>query len=301
MTDAATTSHPLYESTARCHDLPELLEHEGGELVLSFPDGSIDRVVAAVAARQAPGVVLQEKIDGCWCALKLDEEGRVGSVTSRAGIPLRVGVAWLGEVVRWQLPGWTMIGELEAGTHWAAQERQAEEDEGGDARVPRFYLYAAFDRQGRRVPEARVRRLPGWVGHPRLVAVRQAAPGEDWAAFTRRVLDRGGEGVVLRYPDGSCFRAKPRLTCDRYISRVYYAPDRYGQQRLHADLSVVRGRGWRRVQQVLVPEGLTPAALRRRVVVVVGASVHPRTGVVRHARIAAVREPGDKSPRECLV
>lgn len=281
-----------YDLTARCRDLPELVsEAADGTVSLSFPDGSIDRVVAAVAARRAPGAILQEKVDGCWCSMRLGADARVESVTSRAGLHLRVAVGWIGEQFARQLAGLTLIGEVEAGTHWASLHR--DED-----LLPRLHLYGALDRSGRALGHDRVRKLGAWIRHPRVQLVREAAWNEDWASFTRSVLDDGGEGVVIRDESG-IWRAKPRQTVDRFVSKVFYAEDRHGQRRLYATLSIsVNGR-FRRTQDVLVPEGLKPSELRRRVVVVVGASVDPRTGVVRHARIVDTRE--DKPADECVA
>ena len=121
-----------YTTTAKCQDLPELLERFGDEVALVLPDGQLDRLVSAVAARRAPGARLQEKIDGCWCAMRLCADARVEAVTSRSGLHLRVAVAWIGEQYHRNLSGWTLIGEVEAGTHSASIERQAEDAEGGD-------------------------------------------------------------------------------------------------------------------------------------------------------------------------
>jgi hypothetical protein len=296
-------THPYYRETAKCRDLPELAERHGDEVALSFPDGQIDRVVAAVAARQATGAALQEKVDGCWCALRLDEKGRVESVTSRSGIYLRVAVGWVGETLRWQIPFWTLVGEVVAGTHWASEYRAREEKrEGAPVPIPQFHLYAAFDRQGRRVPEDRVRSLPAWIGHPRLVAVRQCERGQNWGDFTRSVIAAGGEGVVIREADGSVWRAKPRTTVDRVARTVVRRPDRHGVMRHYVVLAVAtEDGGLRSIQRVLLPEGMAPTRVARRVVVVVGASEDTRTGMIRHARIVDVREPGDKGEAECTL
>jgi hypothetical protein len=291
----------IYSETARCQDLPELLDRHGDEVAMVLPDGSLDRLVGAVAARRAPGARLQEKVDGCWCAAKVGQDGRVESVTSRSGLHLRVAVAWIGEQLPLYLAGFTLIGEVEAGTHWASVERQAADDEGGDSRLPRYHLYGALDRAGRPVKADRVRAIGRRLSHARVCYVREAAPRESWADFVRSVLDAGGEGVIIRETGGAIFRAKPRHTCDRYCSRVYTKADRHGQPRLFADLSVATGRTFRRVQTVLVPEGMTAAQLRKRVVVVTGASLDTVTGVVRHCRIADVRPEGEKLASECTI
>jgi hypothetical protein len=290
-----------YTLTARCHDLPELVDQTEDGISLALPSGAIDRVVEAVAGRRGPCAILQEKIDGCWCALKLDAAARVESVTSRSGLHLRVAVAWMGEQFDRQLAGFTLIGEVEAGTHWSSVERHAEESEGGDVRVPRLHLYAALDRAGRVLSVDRTRKLCRWIAHPRCLPVRECRPNESWETFTRSVLEAGGEGVVIRTADGEIFRAKPRTTVDRYVSRTYAKPDRHGTMRLFCDLSFFNGRSFTKAQTVLVPEAMTPQQLRRAVVVVVGASLDPVTGVVRHARIADVRPQGEKTARECVI
>jgi hypothetical protein len=301
-------AHEHYEATARCLDLPELMDRIGDEVALSFPSGDYARVVEAVAARRTPGAALQAKVDGCWCAVRLDESGRVKSVTSRTGRPLRCAFGWVGEKVKHQLPGWTLIGEVEAGTTWSSRRRTREAARASDAdaralvRVPRLHLYAAYDRQGRRVAEARLRSLPAWIGHPRIVAVRQCGPREDWSAFARSVLERGGEGVVIRAADGGLWRAKTRVTLDRVVVDTEYLRDHLGVRRLHVRLAYVRDDGVPvETQQVLAPEGARPEDLDGRVVAVTGASVDLVSGVVRHARIVEIREPGDKPIEDCRL
>lgn len=292
--DATTTSLPEYEQTAHCRDLPELVDVVDGEVSLTLPESGLERIAAAVAARRAPGAVLQEKIDGCWAALAIGPGGRVESVTSRAGLHLRVAVGWIGERVHRLLEGWTLVGEVECGTAWASAHR--DEDP-----IPRLHLYAAFDRQGRRVAGDRVRGLVLRHAHPRIVYIHEAGPRDDWAAWTRTVIEAGGEGVVIREANGATWRAKPRQTVDRVVSRVYTQADHNGQHRAHADLAVMVGGRLRRAQTVLVPEALQGELRRGTVVVVVGASVDQATGVVRHARIVDARPRDEKQPAECTM
>jgi len=295
----------VFSATAHCHDLPELVDRVDGEISLAIPTGDLDRIALAVAARRQPGAVLQEKIDGCWCVMQLNDQARVASVTSRSGLHLRVAVAWLGEQLPKQLAGLALIGEVEAGTHWSSLERQAEAAaaaEPGDVRIPRLHLYAAMSRAGDELlsPD-RVRKLGRWISHPRLIPIREAAPGEDWASFTRSVMAAGGEGVVIREASGRCWRAKPTTTIDRYASKVYEAPDRNGELRTFVALSAYVGRKWKIIQTVLAPEEMPASKLRNRVVVILGASLDPKTGVMRHARIAQIREEGDKTALDCTL
>ena len=283
----------LYARHTRLRDLPELYERDGVHLSLST---DVERVVAAVRARQALGGRCQEKIDGCYLELHLDQDGVVDRVTSRAGHSHQYAQDWLDEPLRVQLRGWTILGELVAGTHWASQQRQ-------DGELPLVYVYGMIDASGRDRSDEVARKVP-WLHHPRLRPIPEAAPGQDWGDFARAVLERGGEGVVLRQPDGR-WRAKPVVTVDRYVSSCELEEDRHGWLRWKAWLSVPRSRGartrWRRVQRVLLPEGIHPREVRRRVVTVVGASVDTTTGVVRHARLGEIRPLGDKAPEECRV
>lgn len=281
-----------YAETTRSQHLPELYSREAGELALAIPDGDLERVVAAVVDRRSPGAALQEKIDGCWCAMIIGDDCRVASVTSRSGLRLRVAVAWIGEQFHPHLRGWTLIGEIEAGTAWASQRRD-------DPRIPpRLHVYAALDRAGRpvdrhRLARSAIRRFP----HPRVCLVREAAYGEDWAAFTRSVFVAGGEGVVIHEDSGARWKAKARITLDRVVVEVVERADRNGRWRMHA----VIGLPGRPIQDVLIPESIDWRLLPGRVVAVTGASLDETTGVVRHARIVALREEGDKLPEECTL
>lgn len=291
-----------YAATTRCRDLPELMDRSSGELVLALPAGDLERVVAAVAARRSPGAALQEKIDGCWCAMQIDADARVESVTSRSGKPLRVAVAWVGVQMHRNLRGWTLVGEIEAGTSWASRRRAPGE-------LPRFHVYGALDRAGRVVDRhrlarsaiARFRPHPDRHGHesqqPVCQLVREARHGEDWATFVRSVLEAGGEGVVIHEDGGARWRAKTRLTVDRVVLRVERRRDRNGDMRHHALVGLVG----REIQDVLVPEWADADDLEGRVVAVTGASLDETAGVVRHARIVEVREDGDKLPDDCTI
>jgi len=293
-----------YYATAHCLDLVELVDKVDGEISLAIPTGDLDRIALAVAARRRPGDILQEKIDGCWCAMQLSGEARVASVTSRSGLHLRVAVAWLGEQLPKQLAGMTLIGEVEAGTHWSSLGRQAEAAAAaglGDTRIPRFHLYGALSSAGELLNPDRVRKLGRWISHPRLFPIHEATPREGWASFVYSVIAAGGEGVVIRESGGQCWRAKPATTIDRYASKVYEAPDRNGELRTFVALSAYVGRKWKIIQTVLAPEGMPASKLRNRVVVVLGACLDPQTGVVRHARIAQIREEGDKTALDCTL
>lgn len=282
-----------YELTARCLDLPELVDQADGELVLALPSGELERVVAAVAARRDPGALLQEKVDGCWCALAIGTGGIVESATSRSGLALRAADGWIGQRVHSFLADWTLIGEAECGTQWSAAHRD-------DNPIPRLHLYAAIDARGRRVSTDRVRALTLRHLHVRIAYVNECGAREDWAEFARRVLEAGGEGVVIRAVDGTCYRAKPRSTVDRVVARAYSKADHTGAPRRFADLAVTEAGRLRTVQSVLVPEAIERELRRGRVVAVAGASVSP-AGVVRHARIVELRPRDEKQPAECTL
>lgn len=238
--------------------------------------------------------------------MKIGELGEVISTTSRSGLHLRVAVAWVGQRLSGWLRGWTLIGEIEAGTHWSHEQRELEEKRSAEPVViPRFHLFTALDSQGRQVANDRVRKIGSKVSHPRLQNIRQATWSESWRAFTTSIFEAGGEGVVIR-EGGSLWKAKPILSIDRFVSRVFAKKDSTGHWRTYAALSVCTSEpgekpSFRKAQTVLVPEGVTPSMIRGRVVVVVGSTEDQKTGVVRHARLVSAREPGDKEPCDCRI
>lgn len=287
-------THPLYDLTADCSDLPELLPSGDGDVVVALPAQATEAVIAAVRARQELGGTCQEKVDGCWCAMELDADGRVRTATSRAGLPLRYARSapgWVQSTIHPALAGWTIVGELEAGTTRAMMRRDEER--------PLFHVYAMFDSTGADRSDE-LARICFDLGVDRMRPVRQALPGEDWGSFCQRILDDGGEGVVIRQ-GGRCYRAKPVLEVDRVVSRVFSERDRHGKLRVKAQLAVASRRGknarLRPLQIVILPRHLQPNDVLKRVVKVTGASVHK--GVVRHARIVEVRPEEEKQPHEC--
>lgn len=291
-------SHPLYDITADCDDLPELLPSDENGPALALPTTDHETVVASVRARQELGGVCQEKVDGCWCAMELGDDGRVRTATSRAELPLRYARSapgWVGSVISPVLAGWTIVGELEAGTTRASQRR--------DNGRPWFYVYAMFDADGVDRSDE-IARICWDVDAERMRPIRQALPGEDWGDFTQRVLDEGGEGVVIRQ-GGRCYRAKPLLEVDRVVGRVFQERDRHGKSRTKAQLCVASRRGKNSrlspLQIVILPRHILPADVRgRRVAKVTGASITPQ-GVVRHARIVEVRPEEEKQWHECRL
>ncbi|MFZ5788963.1 MAG: hypothetical protein ACOY3Y_21195 [Acidobacteriota bacterium] len=295
--------HPLYARTADCEDPAELVGAVGDGVALVLPDEDHAAVLAALRAKQAElggAGRCQEKVDGCWCALAFDGSGRIASATSRAGLPLRFArgeTPWVGHRFSAALAGWTIVGELEAGTQRAAAVRDGERD-----LEPLMYAFGAFDPDG----VDRTDRLPAvlsHIHHPRLRPVPEALPGEDWADFLRSVLDRGGEGVVVREPGGRCLRYKPVFEADRVALSVLSERDRNGKLRTKVRLGLCTSAGqrprYRPTQTVIIPRHIMPAELKgKRVVRVRGASVDA-DGVIRHASIADVRPREEKQPWEC--
>lgn len=299
--DGGMTAHTQYTP---CHDLPELAPHgDGPEIALAALDDDV--IVAAVAARQAPGARLQEKIDGCWAAGTIDADGRIREITSRAGLPLRFAVRWDGLRVDRRFVGWSIIGELEVGTTRAMRRREERGETLADT-LDSWHVYGLVAPDGRRVEGAELAYLLGQLVpidlRGRMFPVREALPGESWAEFTRSVLEGGGEGVVIRTADGTLYRAKTQVDFDRAVRDVVVERDRRGHARVKALLAVCTSAGARpryeHTQTVEIPAWVeTPRSLRGLVVTIIGSSVDTITGVVRFARITAVRE--DKAPWEC--
>lgn len=290
---------PLYDLTADCADLPEFLPAEGDGPVVELPEVDPETIIAAVAARQAQGGVLQEKVDGCWCAMTVDERGRLRNPLSRAGLRLRFAADWVGVHVDPQFVGWTIVGELEAGTTRARRRRETRESRGWYG-LPIFHVYAMVDPAGAmHGPELAGQVAPLELAG-RLRPVRQALPGQSWADFARRVFDEGGEGVVIRQ-GGACWRAKPLVTFDRYVMGIASEPDSKGRVCHKAILGVCTSAGarprYQRLQVVELPRGVRWQDVKGLVVSVAGAAVDRESGVIRHARIVEVRE--DKAGWEC--
>ena len=121
---------PLYQQTADVVDLPELLPAAGDGPVVELPEVAPETIIAAVAARQAGGGAIQEKVDGCWCAMRVDARGRLTAPESRAGLRLRYAADWIGVRVAPRFAGWTIVGEIEAGTNRARRRRETREARG---------------------------------------------------------------------------------------------------------------------------------------------------------------------------
>jgi hypothetical protein len=301
--------HPLYESTARCSDLPELLPQSGeGEVEMVLPESDPERVAEAVSARQADGGRLQEKVDGCWCCMTIDANGYLRNPMSRANLRLRYAAEWEGRQVSKRFAGWRIVGELDAATNRARRRREAREDKGWYG-APLFHVYALVTPRGELLPgqemAAGVGQMIGLEFHGRIRPVAEALPGESWGDFTRRVFEDSGEGVVIRTPGGAIFRAKPQADFDRFVSKIVNEPDSRGHVRRMAVLSVCISAGdrprFKAIQKVEMPKGWKNSDVIKRVVVVVGDSLNRETGAIRHARIVDVRSEDDKQPVECKL
>lgn len=252
----------------------------------------ISEIMAAIDAAQRDlprGSAVEEKIDGHWCAIQVGHDGVVVSATSRAGLPLRVAIPWLGRRIR--LFGWTLIGEIVAGTEWSACERQHQ------GAVPDFRIFDAYCAKWGRVSRSRLERVIPSLGDRRLSLVARAKWGECWSDFAKRVLAAGGEGVVVKHADGSQrWKAKPILDVDMVVKRVFSEPDRDGRLRVKVGIGYA---DTDEVQVVLLPSVATPDDIHRDDVVRVVGACKLCSGAIRHARIVEVRPIEDKPVEEC--
>lgn len=277
-------------------DMPELIDSDGdGGIVLAMPDGDLDRLVAAVAARRCPGARLEEKKDGAWVRLTIGADGLVAAATSRSGLGLKAARPWLGQRVHHIVAGWTLVGELERYTPGSVATRDDPENA-----VGLVWVHSAWDRRGRPVDHDRLLRVLRRGLHSRLAPIPECPWSADWAAWTRVVIEAGGEGVVVKLPDGTCYRAKPRRHEDRVVVRAYREADHNDVQVNKADVGAYVGGQLRALQTVLVPARMGRAVRRGRVVLVAGPSMSA-DGVVRHGRIVEVRDVDDKQPQECTL
>jgi hypothetical protein len=256
------------------------------------------RIVDAVASLEAPGRRLEEKVDGCWCALSIGDDGRLAAI-SRAGLPLRQAGEWRGRLLGRDWAGWTIVGEVLAGTPAARAARDADPD--GEA-YPRVYATHAYYRGEDRsaMLAAVLAELPAVAPWARIAPMPACPPWESWRSWSTRVLGRGAEGLIVVDGDRR-WRVKPLDDVDRVVLGVRDELRRDGRPVAKVALGVaVRGGRrprYRETQVVLLPRGAVAAQIVGRVVRVAGASVDPDSGVVRHARIAGLRS--DKIPSEC--
>ena len=296
-------NHPLHREVL---DLPGLHASADGP-VLQLPEVDLDALVAAVVARQRPGARLQEKADGCWACAHVGVDGTITSITARSGKPLRQGARWRGQFVGYRWGGWTIIGELETGTSRAKARRRSRGESTADSLDP-WHVYGLVDPRGLVFdgPELGmlVAQLASTSPHGRIQAIHEALPGEPWAEFTRRVMNAGGEGVVVIEPDGTRYRAKPQVDLDRAVLGIVEHIDRRGRVHLQARIGVCTSAGarprFRETQVVELPKGTRRSELPRGAVVsIVGSSVDLQTGVVQFARIVGIRT--DKAAADCRV
>lgn len=291
--------HAHYQAV---NDLPSLTPHgDGPELALAIR--SPEEIIDAVVAHEAPGARLQEKVDGCWACGVVGADGRIASVTSRAGLPLRFAVRWVGQEIGRRWIGWQIIGELEVGTTRALRRREERGETLADTLDP-WHVYGLLDPTGAPHEGMEIAALVGQMGghdlRGRLRPIAEAMPGESWAAFAASVLDAGGEGLIVRSTDGTLYRAKPQVDFDRAVLRIVEHIDRNGHARRQAEIGVCTSAGarprYRATQHVELPAG-SPRLPRGTVVTIIGSSINAASGAVRFARIVAVRE--DKAPEEC--
>jgi ATP-dependent DNA ligase len=291
--------HPLYQPV---RDLPGSggairlgidAELDGGALTvgttetLSAP--TVDMLSTLVGAEQFHGGELELKVDGAWCALTLSG-GAVVAATSRSANPLHAGVPWLGAEVDRRLDGWSIIGELEAGTSRAHAARRARGELGDDGRslvAPLLHVYGVHDPDGR----DRLAELSELPLHPRWRAVERCPDGEAWGDFTADVIQRGDEGVIVRRGDG-LWRAKAQSTAERVVCGDRVESDRNGHQVRKLLLGAYpSGRSLRveHLQWAVAPAWWTiPEARTRRLILEI-AHYGDDEGVLRHAAIVGIR------------
>lgn len=294
--------HPLYRPV---EDLPELCRPRGDGPELALPEIDPETIIAAVVARQAPGVRLQEKVDGSHAIGVVGPDGRIATMTSRAALPLRTGRRWIGVDLGRRWAGWTLIGELEVGTTRAMRRRDARGETLEDSLDP-WHIFQLVAPDGRTLEGAALAwplaQMGGLDLRGRLLPVREAVDGENWEDFARDVLASGGEGLIVRTPDGAIYRAKPAVDFDRVVMAERRHVDRNGHVHRQVMLGVCVSAGararYRAIDQWLELPAAAPLRIPRHTVVsIIGSTINTETGVVRFARITAFRE--DKAPWEC--
>lgn len=231
---------------------------------------------AELPAAEAAGYVAEEKIDGEWACVTTDADGKIASVVGRYGA-VKSGSEIAGlELVRAN-PNSIYIGELEASTEAATAIYRAI----GYRRVwlhpvPGLGAAQAF-----------------WdaTTRARLPLIRRWQSGLQ-AAYDA-VISEGGEGLMLKHPDGAWMKCKHTVTTDLILCRE----TRTATGQRTARLGLWRDGKLCEVMACRVPDAVLDAAVMGQTVVEVQGFARHRSGAVRSARFVRVRT--DKSANDC--
>lgn len=250
----------------------------------------------------------EEKRDGAWGEVKIGEDGKIKSITSRVGKPfggdLTAGLVGL----QTHLPNSVLVGELEAASEAATDRYKA-------IGYRRIHIFDAPVIAGMAITEKdyETRRqvveqfVPGTTEEvrKRLLVVRRAI--SDFGSFYKDVMSDGGEGLVFKKktslyrPQGSDGKTEEWVRCKSY-SFVDYIVMRVGKSEGGADnLKVglyIDGKLTECCTIKNTPRGLNLQTLVGKVIECKGAEVM-KSGALRHGHFERVRE--DKLPEDCCL
>lgn len=251
----------------------------------------------------------EEKRDGCWAEVKIDENGRIKSLTSRIGKPYTgdnvAGLLGL----QTHLPNSILVGELEAASEAATDRYRAI----GYRRVhifdaPVIAGMTITDRDYETRRQVVEQFVPGKTQdvQKRLLVVRRAT--RNFEAFYQDVMSDGGEGLVFK-KHGSLYRpVSSDGKVDEWVrckpfSFVDYVVLRVGKSSSGASDNLKVGLFFDGVFKECctiknTPRGLDLHALVGKVIECKGAEVL-KSGALRHGHYVRTRD--DKLPQDCRL
>ena len=251
----------------------------------------------------------EEKNDGHWCEATTDEEGTVVSLRGRSGKAFTNSnvEGLLG--LRTHLPDTVLVGELEAGTEAATTKF----DSFGIRRIHVFDAVQVLGRSVVDLPYERRRDLlemalvcskdESFTSRVRLT--RRVTEG--FSEFHRRVVEEGGEGLVLKKlgrpyrPHGASGKTDDwvKMKRHRFVDYVVVGVGKSagGSDNLQVGL-FIEGTLQRVCGIKQPPSHLNLHELVGRVIECRGAEVHS-SGALRHGHFERVRE--DKNIEDCTL
>lgn len=250
--------------------------------------------------------VAEEKHDGHWAEVTIDDDGKIRRITSRSGTTFG-GSHTAGLIgIQTSLKSSVLIAELEAGTEAANKK--------SDGRCRRLHVFDIVKLLGQDTTSLLYEQRRALltrafstvlVDHPQILLVRQVESG--FSAFFDDVHLSGGEGLVLKRRGrpyrriGSDGKTDEWIRCKRYRYVDYYVMSigrsDGGSPNFQVGL-LVKGKMTRVATIKNIPDGLDYESLVGSVIECKGAEVH-ESGALRHGHYERTRH--DKEPHECTL
>lgn len=274
-----------------------------------------------LAFEQHGGYVMESKVDGMWCELTVGDpaNGRPHRLNSRDGTTEPISGSNLGDIHLQPIPlppGSIIIGELEAATEWATEQKELR----GFRRLHLFDIlridgrWEGFDKTWKeRAMKLSVllAELSCHKEESRFVEV--PITQESFEAFYHRSIEQGYEGVVIK-PARSIYsttrsdgKTKEWVRCKRWVTGDYVLTGiemtpggKYSGPQKTGAWGLYKNGQLKRVMKAAPPD---PALLRNenigKLVVEFKGWAKFKSGALRHAQ--AVRVRTDKTARMCTL